>query len=114
MPRGLLLAAAGLLALGWVGIARGEELGDGDGRFVHQQILWSLVAAGATWLATIPSYKLLGRYVYGAFAATLLLLVAVYFFPRCMARNVGFESAAWGCSPRSLRSSSACSPCLAI
>ena len=52
---------------------RGEELADGDGRYVHQQILWSLVATGAAWLATIPSYRLLGRTSTRAFAATLVL-----------------------------------------
>ena len=82
MPWGLLLAATGLLALGWIGIARGEELGDGDGRFVHQQVLWSLVAAGAA-LARHDSQLPVARPLreWRSLRSTLLLLVAVYFFP---------------------------------
>jgi cell division protein FtsW (lipid II flippase) len=81
IPRALLVAAAALIALGWCGIARSEVLGDSSGRYLKQQMIWSLVAAGAGWLAVLPSYRVLGRYSYGLFAAALALLAAVYFFP---------------------------------
>jgi len=81
MPWSLLCAAAGLVALGWCGIARSEELADATGRFLRQQVVWSLVAVGAGWLATIPNYRVICRYSYAAFAAAVALLVAVYFFP---------------------------------
>src|SRR5271167_3273750 len=81
MPWTLLCGAAGLVALGWCGIARSEELADTTGRFLRQQVVWSLVAVAAGWLAIIPSYRMICRYSYAAFAAALALLVAVYFFP---------------------------------
>jgi cell division protein FtsW (lipid II flippase) len=81
MPWGLLAAAAGLLALGWCGIARSEELGDGTGRYLCQQVVWSLVAVAAGWLMLLPSYRVISRYTYAVFAVAIALLVAVYFFP---------------------------------
>ena len=81
MPWGLLAAAGGLAALGCCGIARSEELADSSGQFLRQQFVWTLVALGAGWLATIPSYRVMARYSYAAFAVALVLLVAVYFFP---------------------------------
>ncbi|HEY1603013.1 MAG TPA: FtsW/RodA/SpoVE family cell cycle protein [Pirellulales bacterium] len=81
MPWGLLAAAAGLLALGWCGIARSEELGDGTGRYLWQQVVWSLVAVAAGWLMLLPSYRVISRYTYAVFAVAIALLVAVYFFP---------------------------------
>ncbi|HEY4310533.1 MAG TPA: FtsW/RodA/SpoVE family cell cycle protein [Pirellulales bacterium] len=81
IPWGLLLSAVGLLALGWVGIARSEELGDGDGHYVRQQVIWSVAACCVTWLATMVGYRWLTHYAYAAFLAILFLLVAVFFFP---------------------------------
>ncbi|MBI2825724.1 MAG: rod shape-determining protein RodA [Planctomycetia bacterium] len=81
VPWGLLCAAAPLVVAGWCGIARSEELGDGSGHFLRQQIVWSLVAAAAAWLITWPSYRLISRYSFAAFAGAIALLIAVYFFP---------------------------------
>ena len=98
MPWGLLLAAAGLLALGWIGIARGEELGDGDGRFVHQQILWSLVAAGAILNKTLlfSAVMVLGKAGFAHLKAKLFRSLAstpeevlVMTRPQCRARMFG-------------------------
>ncbi len=81
LPWGLLLAAGALLLLGWCGIARSEELADGDGRYLHHQVLWSVFAGVAIWLVTLPGYRWLRDYAYPLFGATLFLLMAVYFFP---------------------------------
>ncbi len=69
-----------LMLLGWVGIARSEELAGTSGRYIQRQLLWSLVCIVAMLLATVPSYRILARWSYVAFFASLVLLVAVYFF----------------------------------
>jgi cell division protein FtsW (lipid II flippase) len=70
-----------LMVIGWLGIARAEALAGGDGRFLRRQIVWSVVALVAMFAATLPSYRLLARWSYAAFFASLVLLAAVYLFP---------------------------------
>ncbi|HVU86865.1 MAG TPA: FtsW/RodA/SpoVE family cell cycle protein [Pirellulales bacterium] len=81
LPWGLLLAAGALLLVGWCGIARSEELADGEGRLLRHQVLCSLLAGAAVWLAALPGYRVLRDYAYPLFGTTLVLLIAVYFFP---------------------------------
>jgi len=81
VPWGLLLAAIVLIALGWLGVARSEELADGSGHYVRQQIVWTFLAAMVCWGMTLPSYRALVRHSYAAFAGAIALLIAVYFFP---------------------------------
>ena len=69
-----------LLALGWVGIARCEEL-TGGGSYLRLQMVWSVLALGAMLATTLPSYRVLCRFSYGIFALALVLLVLVYLFP---------------------------------
>ncbi len=69
-----------LMLLGWIGISRSEELAGTSGRHIQRQLLWSLVCIVAMLLATVPSYRILARWSYAAFFASLVLLVAVYFF----------------------------------
>jgi rod shape determining protein RodA len=70
-----------LMVIGWLGIARAEALAGGDGRFFRRQIVWGIVALVAMFAATLPSYRLLARWSYVAFFASLVLLAAVYLFP---------------------------------
>ena len=81
MPWSLVALGCLLIALGCVGIARCEELGTSGGRFLRQQIVWSLLAVAVMLAATIPNYRVLCRWSYLAFLVALGLLVAVYFFP---------------------------------
>jgi cell division protein FtsW (lipid II flippase) len=69
------------MALGWLGIARSEELAGRMGSFSRQQVVWAVLSLGAMGLATVPSYRVLCRWSYVVFAASIGLLVAVYFFP---------------------------------
>lgn len=69
-----------LVALGWLGIARVDELAGGSGRFLRQQTVWALVAAVAMLAMTIPSYRIFCRWSYAIFFASVVLLVVVYFF----------------------------------
>ena len=70
-----------LVSFGWLGIARCDELMGGSGRALKLQIAWSALAAMAMLGATIPSYRVLGRYSYAVFAVAVGMLVIVYWFP---------------------------------
>jgi rod shape determining protein RodA len=77
----IVAAAAPLVAVGWLGIARCADLfGDSD-RFVRQQMVWSGLALLGMLAITVPSYRLLCRWSYAVFVLALVLLAAVYFFP---------------------------------
>ncbi len=81
MSWSIVAAAIVLVVLGWLSIGRVDDLSGSDGRFVRQQMAYSAVALTLMLLLTIPHYRLLCRYSYALFALTLVLLVAVYFFP---------------------------------
>ncbi len=81
LPWELVAIALALMLLGWLGIARSEELVEGPGVYTRQQLVWSLLALAAMLLATIPSYRILCRWSYVVFTLALALLAMVYFFP---------------------------------
>jgi cell division protein FtsW (lipid II flippase) len=81
VPWTLVAVVLALMATGWLGIARCDELSGGGGRYLRQQIVWSVLAVGGMVLTTTVSYRLLCRWAYAIFAAAVLLLVAVYFLP---------------------------------
>ncbi len=81
LPWSIVSIAVLLMAVGWVGIARCEELTEGSGRFLRQQILWSVLATAVMFLLSLPSYRVLCRWSPAVFGVALLLLVLVYFFP---------------------------------
>lgn len=80
LPWSIVALAAALVGLGWLAIARYEELSDGSGRFLRQQMIWSSLAAATMIGVSIPSYRRLGRWSYALFAVCLMLLAAVYLF----------------------------------
>lgn len=80
-PWSILILAILLMSMGWVGIARCEELADGSGRYVRQQIAWSALTVAAMLLLSVPSYRVLCRWSPAVFALAVALLVLVYFFP---------------------------------
>jgi cell division protein FtsW (lipid II flippase) len=77
----ILAAAAILVALGWVGISRSEELAGTEAHYSKLQTGWLFLAIVAMLAAMWPSYRALARHSYLIFAGTLILLVAVYFLP---------------------------------
>jgi len=81
MPWSIPLTAITLMLIGWLAIARAENLLGLAGRYVDRQMVFSGVAAAAMLLVTVVNYRVLMRWAYAIFAATLLLLVVVYFFP---------------------------------
>jgi len=81
LPWGLVVIALALMLLGWLGIARSEDLAEGPGGYTRQQLVWSFLGLAAMFLTTLPSYRILCRWSYVVFALALALLVLVYFFP---------------------------------
>ncbi len=80
-PWSIVGAAALLVAAGWLGIARCEELNGPGGRFLARQMVWSALAAAALVTASVPNYRVLCRWSYAIYALSLGLLVVVYFCP---------------------------------
>lgn len=81
LPWSIVVAAMLLVGLGWIGIARVEELTEGSGRFLRQQMAYSVIALAVMLLATAPNYRVLRRYSYTLFLLALVLLTLVFFFP---------------------------------
>ena len=72
--------AVSLMVLGWLGIARSEELCGGSGRHSSAETNRLVVdcAWRRCWWPRVPSYRVLARWSYAAFLSSLVLLVAVY------------------------------------
>jgi cell division protein FtsW (lipid II flippase) len=82
LPWEVVLVCAALVALGIAGIERSETLSGGSGRHLYRQLLWALVCGGAMLGVSVPNYRLLIRFSYPAFLASLVLLIAVFWFPQ--------------------------------
>jgi rod shape determining protein RodA len=80
MPWSIVTIVLGLMALGWLGIARSEDLG-GTSRYLQRQLAWSVLCAGVLLLSCVPTYRVLLRWSYGALALSIVLLVVVYWMP---------------------------------
>ena len=81
LPWSIVVIAVLLIVLGWLGIARCEELAQRAGTALHRQMLFSAVAVAAMLATSVPSYRILCRLSYAIFLLSLLLLAVVYFFP---------------------------------
>ena len=81
LPWSIIAATLLLVGLGWLGVARVEDLTEGSGRFLRQQIAYSVIALAVMFLATAFNYRILERFSYGLFLLTVLLLAAVYGCP---------------------------------
>jgi cell division protein FtsW (lipid II flippase) len=70
------------MVLGWLGIARSQSLAENSGHYLARQLFWSAVCMGTMFAATLPSYRVLIRWSYVVLGVSVLLLIAVYWFPR--------------------------------
>jgi rod shape determining protein RodA len=70
-----------LVGMGWLALARFEELTGGSGRFLRQQVAWSAISLAAMLLLTLFNYRVLCRLSYPLFLAAMGLLAAVFLFP---------------------------------
>ncbi|MEX0867034.1 MAG: FtsW/RodA/SpoVE family cell cycle protein [Pirellulales bacterium] len=80
-PWMLIFCALSLLAAGLCGIQESEKLVASSGRMFRQQVLWAALAISVAAAAAYPQYAVMRRWAYAGFAASLFLLVAVYWFP---------------------------------
>lgn len=81
LPWSIPVIAAMLLGVGLLGLVRCEELAEGSQRFFRSQMLWAAFGLVAMVAAALPNYRLLCRWSYAVFGASVILLAAVYFFP---------------------------------
>ena len=70
-----------LLASGWLVIYRSEQLTEGSGRLVRQQVVWSIFGLLVYATASNIDYRRHIRASFLAYALVILALVAVYYFP---------------------------------
>jgi rod shape determining protein RodA len=84
LPWSIVVAALLLLGVGWLGNARVEELTEGSGRFLHQQMAYSGIAVAVMLAMTTFNYRVLSRFSYGLFLLAIVCLFVVY---RCPAIN---------------------------
>lgn len=78
-PKLLLFCAVALVLIGWIAIARYDELTGGSGRFLKRQIIWTAVALCAGLVTALVDYRIFIRFAYPLFFLSIVLLVAVYF-----------------------------------
>ncbi len=81
LPWSILALVFCLMLLGWLGIGRSEQLAGSMGRLLQRQLAWSLICFSTMLLVTVPNYRILARWSYPAFFVSVVLLVAVYWFP---------------------------------
>lgn len=77
----IVAAAATLVGLGLLGIARSEELSSRPAAYAAQQGTWAIVAGVALATAAVPHVRLWARLSYAAYALALVLLACTYAFP---------------------------------
>ena len=81
LPWLIVVIAALLVILGLVGIDRCDVFSGTGGRFLRQQLIFSALALLTMLAVSIPNYRILCRWSYAAFVGSIVLLIAVYFFP---------------------------------
>lgn len=85
IPWSVVLIALALLAIGWIAIARSEELREEamatPGRYLRQQAVFSVLAAAVMLTVPLWHYRVWMRWSYALFGLSLALLVIVLFFP---------------------------------
>lgn len=69
-----------LLLLGILGIRRGDELA-AFGGYAPRQVMWTFFAAAAMAVAVVVPYRQLKEWAYPALLCSIVMLIAVYFFP---------------------------------
>jgi len=80
-PWMLVLPAVLLVALGLAAIARCDEFSGTARPYCDRQVIWSVVACMAMFAATLPSQRWYRRHAYLLFGLSILMLIAVLFFP---------------------------------
>ncbi len=80
LPWTILFCTVSLAVCGLSGIAHGDAL-SGRGEFFDRQLVWLVISIPSMLAATLVPYHLIKRNSYLLFGLSLVLLLAVYFFP---------------------------------
>ncbi|QDT51980.1 Peptidoglycan glycosyltransferase MrdB [Symmachiella dynata] len=80
LPWMIVFCTVSLALCGLSGIAHGDALA-GEGAFFERQVVWLVISLPAMLAATLVPYQLFKRNSYLLFGISLVLLLAVYFFP---------------------------------
>ena len=81
LPWAVILPAALLMAIGLAGIARCDATAETGGRFFSRQLVWSALGWLTIVAAAMPPYHVVSRHAYWLYALSIVLLLAVYYFP---------------------------------
>ena len=90
-----LAAAVRWSSLGWLAIARCDDFAPDDpssGHYFRQQIVWSALGLAAMTAMSLLNYRVLCRWSYLLFLASLGLLVVAFFFRPIHEPIAGFAS----------------------
>ncbi|MDH3719730.1 MAG: rod shape-determining protein RodA [Planctomycetota bacterium] len=82
LPWSIVASGGLLIVIGLLAIVRSEQLSGGSQRLFALQCVFAVLAVVAMFAASLPSYRVLCRWSYSLMGIALVLLVAVYFFPR--------------------------------
>jgi rod shape determining protein RodA len=98
-PVSIPLISAALLACGWMGIARSEDVANAPAGSAHHQLIWSAVAFALLLGLAATNYRAFGRWSYGALAVVLVALLAVFLFPSVNGAHRWIRAAGIGFQP---------------
>ena len=82
LPWSLAAAAVGLICLGLLAIARCGQWDGADVHLFRRQAVWALLGLAAMLAVSLPNYRILFRWSYALFFASLGLLAVVFLFPK--------------------------------
>ncbi len=77
----LLVCSLALVAIGCAGIARSEQIVDGSGRLMHQQIVWAVLGCMLVAILNLFHYRWLADHALLVYSLVIAALVGVYAFP---------------------------------
>ncbi len=102
LPWSIVASSGLLIVVGLLAIARSEQLVGEAQRLFPLQCIFAVLALLAMFAATLPSYRVLCRWSYPLMAFALVLLVAVYFFPRVNGAHRWIRLGPFGLQPSEL------------
>ncbi len=81
IPWSIAVIAIAIVSMGWIALARADEIAGTGGRFLNRQVAWSVLAVGVTAMACWPNFRTLARWSYLFLCVAVAMLVLVYWFP---------------------------------
>jgi cell division protein FtsW (lipid II flippase) len=98
-PSSIPLVAAGLMACGWAGIARSEDVANAPAGATQHQIMWSAVAMSLMFAVATMNYRPASRWSYFALGAASVALLGAFLFPSVNGAHRWIRAAGVGFQP---------------